>query len=115
MHVAILPNNHPLRSLTADGKGVNALFARAPQDAGSGGRPMRILCLIVALFWCGPAVADLRITRDFGGYVDQYKDKYTKLKSSGERVIAEHIERTGHWRHLASNRRNPKPAGPCVV
>ena len=31
---------------------------------------MRIVSLIIALMWCGPAFADLRITRDFGGYVE---------------------------------------------
>ena len=48
---------------------------------------MRLLCLIVALLWCGPAHADLRITRDFGGFVDQYKTKYAKVRAKGERVI----------------------------
>ena len=34
---------------------------------------MRIVCFIIALMWCGPAFAELRITRDFGGYVEEYK------------------------------------------
>jgi hypothetical protein len=52
---------------------------------------MRILCVIIALVWCGPALADLRIKRDFGGYVDQYKTKYEKLRDKGERVIIDGI------------------------
>src|SRR5262245_45088590 len=56
-----------------------------------GGRPMRLLCVIIALLWGGPAFADLRITRDFGGYVDQYKAKYEKLRDKGERVIIDGI------------------------
>src|SRR3981081_2481911 len=52
---------------------------------------MRMVCLIIALVWCGPAFADLRITRDFGGYVEEYKTKYAKVKTRGERVIIDGI------------------------
>jgi hypothetical protein len=52
---------------------------------------MRIVCLIVALLWCGPAFADLRITRDFGGYVEEYKAKYAKIRDRKERVIVDGI------------------------
>jgi hypothetical protein len=52
---------------------------------------MRVIVLIGALLWCGPAVADLRITRDFGGFVDQYKTKYAKARDRGERVIIDGI------------------------
>jgi len=52
---------------------------------------MRSLCVIIAVLWCGPAQADLRITRDFGGYVDQYKAKYDKTRERGERVIIDGI------------------------
>jgi hypothetical protein len=57
---------------------------------------MRVFCLIIALICgglmsCEPAFADLRITRDFGGYVDQYKAKYQKLRDRGERVIIDGI------------------------
>ena len=67
------------------------MFGGASQDAGNHGRPMRFLCLVIALVWCGPAFADLRITRDFGGYVDQYKAKYKKVREKGERVIIDGI------------------------
>lgn len=38
-----------------------------------------------------PAKADLRITRDHGGYVDQYKAKYQRIRQTGERVIIDGI------------------------
>jgi hypothetical protein len=52
---------------------------------------MRIVCLIVALVWCSPAFADLRVTRDFGGFVEEYKTKYTKVRDRKERVIIDGI------------------------
>ena len=52
---------------------------------------MRIVCLIVALLWCSPAFADLRVTRDFGGFVEEYKTKYTKVRDRKERVIIDGI------------------------
>ena len=52
---------------------------------------MRIVCVIIALLWCGPAFADLRIARDFGGFVEQYKAKYAKARDRGERVIIDGI------------------------
>src|SRR5437667_7618931 len=67
------------------------MFVRAPQDAGNCGRRMRVVCLIVALLWCGPALADLRITRDFGGFVEEYKTKYAKVRDRGERVVVDGI------------------------
>jgi hypothetical protein len=38
-----------------------------------------------------PAHADYRITRDFGGLVEQYKAKYQKIRDKGERVIIDGI------------------------
>ena len=35
--------------------------------------------------------ADYRITRDFGGLVDQYKAKYTQIRDRAERVIIDGI------------------------
>ncbi len=72
------------------GAGVNHIFASALQDAGVM-RSLRFASLMIAVLWCGPAFADLRITRDFGGYVDQYKTKYAKAKEKGERVIIDGI------------------------
>ncbi len=52
---------------------------------------MRVLCVLLLLLSGGPALADLRITRDFGGYVDQYKAKYAALRDNGERVVIDGI------------------------
>ncbi len=38
-----------------------------------------------------PAQADLRITRDHGGYVEEYKAKYNRVRARGERVIIDGI------------------------
>jgi hypothetical protein len=56
---------------------------------------MRYLALALslqALFWqtllCGTAsAADYRITRDYGGFIDEYKAKYAAIRDRGERVI----------------------------
>jgi hypothetical protein len=34
-----------------------------------------------------PAAADVRITHDLGGYIDQYKAKYARIRDAGERVV----------------------------
>ena len=38
-----------------------------------------------------PAAADVRITRDYGGLVDTYKAKYTRLAAEKERVIVDGV------------------------
>jgi hypothetical protein len=38
-----------------------------------------------------PAYADLRITRDHGGVVEEYKARYYRIRESGERVIIDGI------------------------
>jgi hypothetical protein len=48
-----------------------------------------ILILLIAL--TVPASADLRITRDHGGYLDEYKARYTRIRDSGERIIIDGI------------------------
>ena len=59
-----------------------------------GGYLMRVagsmLCLIAALP-ATPARADLRITRDHGGYVTEYKAKYERIRARHERVIIDGI------------------------
>jgi hypothetical protein len=52
---------------------------------------MRIVCVVLALLWCSPALADLRVTRDFGGFVEEYKAKYTKVRDRKERVVIDGI------------------------
>jgi hypothetical protein len=38
-----------------------------------------------------PALAEVRITRDHGGLVDQYKAKYARIRDKGERVVIDGI------------------------
>ena len=55
---------------------------------------MRITLLALAAlfaFAAGPARADLHITRDHGGYVEEYKTKYKRIRDKGERVIIDGI------------------------
>jgi hypothetical protein len=53
---------------------------------------MRRLCVTVLILLMSTAAnADYRITRDFGGLVEQYKAKYAKIRDRGERVIIDGI------------------------
>src|SRR5436305_13828791 len=38
-----------------------------------------------------PARADLHVTRDHGGYVEEYKAKYKRIRDKGERGIIDGI------------------------
>ncbi len=51
----------------------------------------RSLGLALLLGLAGPALADLRITRDHGGDLKQYEAKYARLRDKGERVIIDGI------------------------
>jgi hypothetical protein len=51
--------------------------------------PLALLCL--GFFAATPARADLHITRDHGGYVEEYKAKYKRIRDKGERVIIDGI------------------------
>ena len=47
--------------------------------------------LLLSLLAVTPARADLHITRDHGGYVEEYKAKYARIRDHHERVPdAEH-------------------------
>jgi hypothetical protein len=48
---------------------------------------MRGLTVVVLLALTAPAAADVRITKDLGGYIDQYKAKYARIRDAGERVV----------------------------
>ena len=48
---------------------------------------MRGLSLAFLLAVTMPAAAELRITRDLGGLVDEYKSRYARVKAKGERVV----------------------------
>ncbi|GLR84678.1 hypothetical protein [Bradyrhizobium iriomotense] len=55
---------------------------------------MRITLISLLLLSCvaaAPARADLHITRDHGGYVEEYKVKYKRVRDKGERVIIDGI------------------------
>ena len=47
-----------------------------------------LLCSVLA---ATPARAVLHITRDHGGYVEEYKAKFKRIRDSGERVIIDGI------------------------
>ncbi|MTW19234.1 hypothetical protein GJ689_23845 [Rhodoplanes serenus] len=51
------------------------------------------ILLGVALVGAGtlPAAADYHIKKDFGGYVEEYKAKYARIRDRGERVIIDGI------------------------
>jgi hypothetical protein len=50
---------------------------------------LSLLLLLVAA--AAPARAQLHITRDHGGYVEEYKAKYKRVRDKGERVIIDGI------------------------
>jgi hypothetical protein len=55
---------------------------------------MRIAPLVLVLtsaLAVTPAHAVLHITRDHGGYVEEYKTKYKHIRDSGERVVIDGI------------------------
>ena len=52
---------------------------------------LRLATLLLATLVISPAMADLRITRDFGGYVEEYKAKYNRIRDNGERVVIDGI------------------------
>jgi hypothetical protein len=47
--------------------------------------------LVLTLFAAAPAHALLHITRDHGGYVEQYKAKYERIRDTGQRVVIDGI------------------------
>ena len=47
--------------------------------------------LLLSLLAAAPALADLHITRDHGGYVDEYKTKYQRIRDRHQRVIIDGI------------------------
>src|SRR5258706_8939683 len=49
------------------------------------------LLLLLSLLAAAPARADLHITRDHGGYVDEYKTKFQRVRDRHERVIIDGI------------------------
>ena len=54
-------------------------------------RHIVLTALALSVLAIGPARADLRITRDHGGYVTEYKAKYERIRDRQERVIIDGI------------------------
>src|ERR1700712_1573694 len=54
---------------------------------------MRItpLALLLSVLAAVPARADMHITRDHGGYVEEYKARYQRIRDRHERVIIDGI------------------------
>lgn len=50
-----------------------------------------IALLVLTSFAAAPAHALLHITRDHGGYVEQYKAKYERIRDTGQRVVIDGI------------------------
>jgi hypothetical protein len=50
-----------------------------------------ISLLVLLVLAATPARADLHITRDHGGYVEEYKSKYARIRDRRERVIIDGI------------------------
>ena len=51
----------------------------------------RGLIVVLMVAFATPAAAEVRITRDLGGYVDQYKAKYARIRDQGERVVIDGV------------------------
>ena len=47
--------------------------------------------LLLSVLAATPARAELHITRDHCGYVEEYKAKYKQIRDSGQRVIIDGI------------------------
>ena len=54
-------------------------------------RITHLAMLLLSVLASAPARADLRITRDHGGYVEEYKAKYQRIRDRHERVIIDGI------------------------
>ncbi len=52
---------------------------------------MRFFVLLFSLIVATHAHADLRITRDHGGYVEEYKARYERIRKTGQRVVIDGI------------------------
>ncbi len=54
-------------------------------------RTTSLVLSLLTLLAISPARADLHITRDHGGYVEEYKAKYARIRDRHERVIIDGI------------------------
>jgi hypothetical protein len=58
-------------------------------------RHLAFALLTLAALWSSTARADYRITRDHGGFLENYKSKYAFIRDRGERVIIDGICNSG--------------------
>ncbi|MGY3615923.1 hypothetical protein ACVJGD_002119 [Bradyrhizobium sp. USDA 10063] len=86
-------NSFPTQS--GQSLGVWSGLQPAPFEATKATRTLFMRITLLALFFLAlavaPARAVLHITRDHGGYVDEYKAKYKRIRDRGERVIIDGI------------------------
>ena len=54
-------------------------------------RTKPLALLLLSVLAATPACAELHITRDHGGYVEEYKAKYKRIRDRGERVVIDGI------------------------
>src|SRR4051812_31227548 len=54
-------------------------------------RTKPLALLLLSVLAATPARAELHITRDHGGYVEEYKAKYKRIRDRGDRVIIDGI------------------------
>ena len=50
-----------------------------------------LILLVFSVLVAAPARAELHITRDHGGYVEEYKTKYARIRDRHERVIIDGV------------------------
>jgi hypothetical protein len=50
-------------------------------------RSFTLALLVQSLLWGAASAADYRITRDYGGFIDDYKAKYAVIRDRGDRVV----------------------------
>lgn len=78
----------PRRNVFRDGSTASRRFTRIDSRTM---RAMGLMLCLAAVCAAVPARADLRITRDHGGYVTEYKAKYERIRARHERVIIDGI------------------------
>jgi hypothetical protein len=66
-------------------------FALSPLIADGSMRIKSISLVVLSVLTATTARADLHITRDHGGYVEEYKSKYARIRDRSERVIIDGI------------------------
>ena len=83
---------HSLARVVPSDPTPSAIFRSAPISLSDRSCASRLSHLLAFLcLAASPARADLHITRDHGGYVEEYKTKYARIRDHHERVIIDGI------------------------